>query len=94
MDRHTLKLELCQMISDGLVDKDMVLLELLGKASDDLVSQMIKVYSNPESGVRHTSALFGEEPTKEEEPAEERKHQKRELPEEKEQEQVEGTDSK
>lgn len=88
MYSHSLKLELCQMISDGLVDKDMVLLELLGKAPDDLVSQMIKVYSNPESGVRYTSALFVEEPTKEKE------HQdKRELPEEREQE-PEGTDSK
>lgn len=88
MYSHTLKLELCQMISDGLVDKDMVLLELLGKAPDDLVSQMIEVYSNPESGVRHTSALFAEELTQE------REHQdKRELPEEGEQE-PEGTDSK
>jgi hypothetical protein len=36
------------MISDGLADKDMVLLDLLSRTSDDIVKEMISVLSMPD----------------------------------------------
>lgn len=48
MNKNAIKLELCQMISDGLADKDMVLLDLLSRTSDDIVKEMISVLSMPD----------------------------------------------
>ena len=36
------------MISDGLADKDMVLLDLLSRTSDDIVKEMIRTLSMPD----------------------------------------------
>ena len=48
MNKNAIKLELCQMISDGLADKDMVLLDLLSRTSDDIVKEMIRTLSMPD----------------------------------------------
>ena len=48
MNKNAIKLELCQMISDGLADKDMVLLDLLSRTSDDIVKEMIHTLSMPD----------------------------------------------
>ena len=42
------RLELCQMISDGLVDKDDVLLELLSRTTPSKVRELIEMFTIPD----------------------------------------------
>ena len=42
MENNKIRLELCQLISDGLIDKDTALLELIARTPPDKIRELIQ----------------------------------------------------
>jgi len=41
--KNAIRLELCQLISDGLLDKDLVLLELISRTPPGKIRELIEI---------------------------------------------------